>query len=125
MKNGTASRAEALIEANGSELPARLKTAIGDLATILRQLVDDETAELADHVKLGPGGTVTGRLIDEKGRPLSGVGVRWSHWERTAEEIRAYLYQGKRIVTDADGKFAFQVVPGVKFSLSARRELFM
>jgi RNA polymerase sigma factor (sigma-70 family) len=66
-------------------------------------------------VKLGPGGTATGRLLDEKGRPLSGFRVGVSHEERTAEAIRAQVCPAK--VTDADGKFAIELVPGAKWTM--------
>lgn len=39
---------EALIEANGSELPARLKAAIVELSDVLKALVDEETAEMIE-----------------------------------------------------------------------------
>jgi hypothetical protein len=70
-------------------------------------------------VKLGPGATVKGRLIDEKGRPLSGVGVGVHHTERTADEIRARVCPSR--VTDADGKFTVEVVPGAAFKIHFTR----
>jgi protocatechuate 3,4-dioxygenase beta subunit len=70
-------------------------------------------------VKLGPGAKVTGRLIDENGRPLSDFGVNLYHLERAAEEIRPQASGAK--ATDADGKFAVEVVPGVKFKISFTR----
>jgi RNA polymerase sigma factor (sigma-70 family) len=77
----------------------------------------------AATVKLGPGAKVTGRLVDENGRPLSGFGVGLYHLEHAAEEIGKQVRQAK--VTDADGKFTVDVVPGVKmkmyFTRGARR----
>jgi hypothetical protein len=73
----------------------------------------------AATVKLGPGAKMTGRLVDENGRPLSGFGVKLYHLERAAEEIRAQATQGK--VTDADGKFTVDVVPGVKLKMKFTR----
>jgi protocatechuate 3,4-dioxygenase beta subunit/5-hydroxyisourate hydrolase-like protein (transthyretin family) len=69
-------------------------------------------------VKLRRGGTVTGRLIDEKGRPLSGVDVTLRYRERTAEEMRAHVHGAKLFVTGADGKFTINdVVPGATFGM--------
>jgi RNA polymerase sigma factor (sigma-70 family) len=70
-------------------------------------------------VKLGSGAKVTGRLVDENGRPLSGFGVGLYHLERAAEEIQKQVSGAK--VTDADGKFTVDVVPGVKFTMSFTR----
>jgi uncharacterized GH25 family protein len=69
-------------------------------------------------VKLGPGGTVTGRLVDETGAPIAGATVRLYHRERTAEEIHANAHRARSIETDAAGKFQIDdVVPGIDFSL--------
>ncbi len=70
-------------------------------------------------VKLGPGAKVTGRLVDENGRPLSGFGVGLYHLERAAEEIQKQVSGAK--VTNANGKFTVDVVPGVKFRMSFTR----
>jgi RNA polymerase sigma factor (sigma-70 family) len=69
-------------------------------------------------VKLGPGATVKGRLLDEAGRPLAGVALQLYHRARTAEEIHAHVHRANSIETDAGGKFVIDgVVPGVKFGL--------
>src|SRR5262249_11847037 len=73
-------------------------------------------------VTLGPGGSVTGRLLGEDGKPLSGVTVRLYHRDRVAEEIHDYAHRAVLVETDADGNFRIDdVVPGLKFNLSFRR----
>jgi RNA polymerase sigma factor (sigma-70 family) len=68
-------------------------------------------------VKLGPGGTVKGRLIGENGRPVGGAVVHLYHQERTAEEVLNHAHRTRLIETDADGKFTAEVIPDVKFSV--------
>jgi len=78
------------------------------------RLKGDETKPAV--VKLGPAGTVKGRLLDDKGRPLSGFGVGVFHWwDAAAGEIRNRF--GKASATDADGKFTAQVVPGAHLKM--------
>src|SRR5262249_3823166 len=73
-------------------------------------------------VKLGPAGTVKGRLVDEDGRPLGGGTVRLYPRDPPAAEIAAQLQPGKLPQTGADGKFAIeQVVPGAAFWLHYSR----
>jgi RNA polymerase sigma factor (sigma-70 family) len=72
-------------------------------------------------VKLGPCGTVKGRLVDENGKPVAGARVRFYHRERTAEEIRAQAYRERLLETDVQGRFTVEAVPGVKFSLHFHR----
>jgi hypothetical protein len=71
-------------------------------------------------VKLAPGGTVKGRLLDGDGRPLSGVTVL-RYQEQTAGAIQLQVYQARSVETDADGKFTAEAVPGVKFSFCLNR----
>jgi RNA polymerase sigma factor (sigma-70 family) len=73
-------------------------------------------------VKLGAGGTVKGRLVDEDGAPLAGAAIRLLHREGTTAAMQEHLHLGRRIESDADGKFHIdQIVPGVMFGLSASR----
>jgi RNA polymerase sigma factor (sigma-70 family) len=72
-------------------------------------------------VKLGPCGTVTGRLVDENGRPVAGARIQFYHRERTAQEIHSQAYKARPIETDGEGKFTVEVVPEVKFSLFFNR----
>jgi RNA polymerase sigma factor (sigma-70 family) len=74
------------------------------------------------EVKLGPGGAVKGRLVDEEGRPRAGVTVQLHHRERTAEEIHDHAHRSRAVETDSDGRFRIdEVVPGVKFFLRLRK----
>jgi RNA polymerase sigma factor (sigma-70 family) len=69
-------------------------------------------------VKLGPAGSVKGRIVGEDGRPLAGATVRLHHRERTAEEMHEHVHRAIVVETDADGKFRMdEVVPGVTFGL--------
>ncbi|HEV3385749.1 MAG TPA: carboxypeptidase-like regulatory domain-containing protein [Gemmata sp.] len=73
-------------------------------------------------VTLGPGGTVTGRVIGEDGKPMAGVAIRLYHRVRTVDEVHDYVHELRVIETDAEGKFRIDdVVPGVKFSLTFSR----
>ncbi len=72
-------------------------------------------------VKLLPGGTVKGRLIDENGEPVGGVRVVFYHTERTAEEIHKHAFRTRTIETAPDGTFKLEAVPGAKFSVQFSR----
>jgi RNA polymerase sigma factor (sigma-70 family) len=73
-------------------------------------------------VKLGPAGSLKGRLLDADGKPLAGMAVDLHYRAKQAEEIRFRSREGKQIVTDAAGAFAFdELIPGMKFELSFRR----
>ncbi|HEY7153947.1 MAG TPA: hypothetical protein VH575_08290, partial [Gemmataceae bacterium] len=85
-----------------------------------RTLQGDEKAPVV--VKLGPMGTVKGRLLDADGKPLSGVIVDLLYCENQAEEIHDRIHEGKQIVTDANGAFTFdELLPESKVELSFRR----
>jgi hypothetical protein len=73
-------------------------------------------------VKLGPTGTIKGRLLDADGKPLAGMVVDLRYSEKAAEEIHERAHEGKEILSGADGAFAFdEVIPGWEFDLSFRR----
>jgi RNA polymerase sigma factor (sigma-70 family) len=86
------------------------------LAGALRLKGDEKGPVVA---KLGPPGSVKGRLLGEDGKPLAGVEVRLHFREREAEEVHAAAHRAKLAVSDADGRFAIDdVLPGLKFELS-------
>jgi hypothetical protein len=89
------------------------------LMGLLRLKGDEKEPAVA---RLGPAGSVRGRLLGEGGKPLAGVTVRLYHRERPAEEIHRHAHRSRVIETDADGRFLIdEVVPGVKFGLSFSR----
>jgi RNA polymerase sigma factor (sigma-70 family) len=72
--------------------------------------------------KLGPAGSIQGRLLDADGKPLAGVEVDLRYRDSEAEEIDQIIHEGKQIVTDANGAFTFdELIPRLKFELSIRR----
>jgi RNA polymerase sigma factor (sigma-70 family) len=73
-------------------------------------------------VKLGPGGTVKGRLVGEDGKPLPGVAVQLWHRQRTARDIHEQVHRSRPVKTGAEGTFQIdEVIPGVPFTLSLNR----
>jgi RNA polymerase sigma factor (sigma-70 family) len=70
-------------------------------------------------VKLGPTGTVTGRILDLDGQAVTGVEVRLSSSDDALSELYRHLNQRREPArTDKDGRFRLEgVVPGVKFYL--------
>jgi RNA polymerase sigma factor (sigma-70 family) len=72
--------------------------------------------------KLGPPGSVKGRVVGEDGKPLAGVEVRLHFREREVEEVHAQVHRARLVVTDAAGAFALDdVIPGQRFTLGFRR----
>jgi 5-hydroxyisourate hydrolase-like protein (transthyretin family) len=68
--------------------------------------------------KLGPAGSVNGRLVGPDGKPAAGVVVTVGYQDRAAAEIHDVIYRTREVVTAADGSFAFDdLVPGVGFRL--------
>ena len=69
------------------------------------------------EVKLGPWGTVTGRLVDAGGQPRAGVELGWpSNQNRRVEEGPGSLPE--HVKTDADGRFRLEgLAPGLKYEL--------
>jgi RNA polymerase sigma factor (sigma-70 family) len=77
----------------------------------------DEKAPVV--AKLGPAGTIKGRLLDADGAPLAGVAIDVGYGPREAREIHNILFESRQIVTDAAGTFTCDdLIPGVKFNLS-------
>jgi RNA polymerase sigma factor (sigma-70 family) len=86
------------------------------LAGTLRLKGDEKGTAVA---KLGPPGSVQGRLVGADRKPLAGVEVRLYFRERAAEEVHAEVHRTKLAVTDAAGAFTIDdVLPGLKFELS-------
>lgn len=76
----------------------------------------------AVSVTLGPGGAVTGRLVDEDDKPLAGVLVQLDYRDRTAAAVHTHVHRSVLTETDADGKFRVDdAVPGMKFGMTFRR----
>jgi hypothetical protein len=68
--------------------------------------------------KLGPTGTIRGRLLDADGKPLAGVVVDVRYRDRQAEAIHKVVHEAKRAVTDATGAFTLdELIPELKFEL--------
>jgi RNA polymerase sigma factor (sigma-70 family) len=86
------------------------------LAGSLRLKGDEKGPVVA---KLGPAGSVKGRLVGADGKPLAGVEVRLHFRDRAAEEVHAEAHRAKLAVSDAAGAFAVDdVLPGLQFELS-------
>jgi RNA polymerase sigma factor (sigma-70 family) len=67
-------------------------------------------------VKMQPGATVTGRLLDEDGKPRAGVELKL--WIRTKQHPSWENYSPAGIQTDKDGRFRVEaLVPGFDFAL--------
>jgi protocatechuate 3,4-dioxygenase beta subunit len=90
---------------------------LGGTATIR----GDETEPVT--VKLGQVGTVTGRLLDTDGNPLTGATVSVNARGMIARELYRFATSaGKPQVTDKIGRFTLTgVVPGVLFSLQIQK----
>lgn len=72
-----------------------------------------------------PGVALTGRVLDEFGRPVAKADVRLSFlWARQDDSARAWAKftpDEERITTDAAGHFRIvALVPGLSYSLSVR-----
>ncbi|HLJ97691.1 MAG TPA: hypothetical protein VKU02_31305, partial [Gemmataceae bacterium] len=70
-------------------------------------------------VKLGPAGSVKGRLVSQEGRPVPGFVIRAAYPALEASEISRRIDGAKQpIVTVAEGAFRIDgLIPGVDFSL--------
>ena len=81
----------------------------------------DETEPVI--VKLGPVGTLTGRLLDTDGNALTGATVSIYARGMIARELYRFATPtGKPVVTDKNGRFTLTgVVPGVLFSLQVQK----
>jgi RNA polymerase sigma factor (sigma-70 family) len=73
-------------------------------------------------VKLGPAGSIKGRVLDASGKPLAGIEVDLRYRDSEADEIERAIHEGKQIATDAAGTFTLDMLlPEMKFELSFRR----
>ncbi len=73
-------------------------------------------------VRLQPGTTLTGRLLDEDGKPLAGATVTAGYRANEAGWLANEITRGKPIQTDADGRFRIETIfPGLRFSLVVRK----
>jgi hypothetical protein len=78
----------------------------------------DETGPIA--VRMKPCGTVTGRVVDHTGKPVTGARVMFQMTDHVADDLlRQKMFRGAtETATDADGKFSFtHMFPDVKFDL--------
>jgi hypothetical protein len=83
----------------------------------------DEKGDVS--VRLAPWGALTGRVLDEDGRPLAGVRIHLSFLHPTFYQPVTWWVgpRGELVTTDRDGRFRAEgVTPGLKFRLSAESE---
>ena len=80
------------------------------------ELVEVLDPKLPVMVKMKPGQTIAGRVVDEDGNPLEGVSIWARNWRGTMQGIRLDTK------TDADGKFVIDDVPEdeVEYDVSKR-----
>jgi protocatechuate 3,4-dioxygenase beta subunit len=73
--------------------------------------------------KLGPAGAVTGRLVYEDSKPVSGFVIEVYYPTREAQEMFKHIDRAKpRVVTDKNGAFRIEnLIPGVEFKLDHHR----
>ncbi len=79
-------------------------------------LVDEAGARAALDVALFPAGSVSGRVVDERGRPVPGVLVAAGIEALTTYHYRAFAAQSPggapwRVTTDEDGRFLVDRLP--------------
>lgn len=75
-----------------------------------------DESDPAPVVKLGPGGTANGRVVDEQGKPVAGVTVKLYFDRREVSELYGNLNENRKTETAADGTFAFdELLPGYEF----------
>jgi RNA polymerase sigma factor (sigma-70 family) len=73
-------------------------------------------------VRLQPGAVLTGRLLDENGKPLVGVTVLTGYRVNEARWLAEEMADGQSIQTDADGRFHIEnIFPGLRFMLVIRQ----
>ena len=69
-------------------------------------------------IKVGPGGSITGRVLDTEGRPMVGVRVRIQYDHRQLIEAFEYLKRKEPQLTDAKGDFRIDALfPGQLFQV--------
>ncbi len=71
--------------------------------------------------KLGPAGSIKGRLLGADGKALAGVEVDVQYSQNAASAVHNVIHRAKQIVTDSNGAFAFdELIPELKFKLTFR-----
>jgi RNA polymerase sigma factor (sigma-70 family) len=69
-------------------------------------------------VRLGPGGTAKGRVVNQDGKPLAGITVKLYFDRREVAEVYSPVNENRQAVTGADGAFEFDnLLPGYEFRL--------
>ncbi|HTU89470.1 MAG TPA: sigma factor-like helix-turn-helix DNA-binding protein, partial [Gemmataceae bacterium] len=69
--------------------------------------------------KLGPAGSIKGRLLDAEGKPLVGVAVSVQYCQRVASEVHNVIHEAKQTATDANGAFTVdELISEQKLKLS-------
>jgi RNA polymerase sigma factor (sigma-70 family) len=99
-----------------------------------RKLVGTLAVKASDKepvVELGPGGVVSGRVVGEDGKPISGVTVDLHYARREVKEVSHVLdgeeermgrSQPRQVVTGADGEFRLGTLfPGQEFRLTFQK----
>ena len=81
------------------------------------------TADAKNPVmKLGIGGSVTGKAVGADGKPLAGLTVELTYPRREARAASDLLKKAESIITDANGEFRIDTLfPGQEFQLSFSR----
>jgi RNA polymerase sigma factor (sigma-70 family) len=73
-------------------------------------------------VRLHPGAVLTGRVLDEDGKPSPGVAVNVSYRNNEVRWLADAVAGDRPIQTDADGRFRIEgVFPNLKFGLGLRK----
>jgi hypothetical protein len=89
-----------------------------DLAALV-EIKGDEPAPIV--VALRPSGTVTGRLVDEDGRPRPNVRLELNYQRRTAGDTESEAQRfSPPLITGPDARFRIRgLVPGASYTLAA------
>jgi hypothetical protein len=84
-----------------------------------RRLVGTFKAKADDKepcLELGPGGVVSGRVVDGEGKPVKGVSVFLMHARKEADDVYQKINGDASVQTDDDGRFRCDcVIPGESF----------
>jgi RNA polymerase sigma factor (sigma-70 family) len=74
------------------------------------------------QVRLQPGVALTGRLLDEDGKPLPGVTVSAGYRSNATRWLSDEISSSHPVVSDADGRFRVEAIfPGMQFGLGLRK----
>ncbi len=75
------------------------------------------------HVKLSPMASLSGRVVDEDGKPILGAVVRLRKYETTRAGQTYGSVTGEPLVADMGGRFTFrELLPGIEYSAFARAD---